>query len=375
MRVQRTMQAKIGLAFGATGSLWALSLTGCEWNPPLDQRAEEAGNVLAGELVVLRESEPANAFVLLYAAEDPPPPAGTGRPVNFAAIPAKAFSTNEAGLAAASWHLTGVEDGAWLIQALLDVDGDFHPGSSATGGATCGDLAGAHVGPSVESPGDLSPAPVTVAGGSLEGNLSVLVSTEVPLERPAFFVDPSTPTVARAGGVFRLMSTAVKSPVLNFPQVWDPGAPSVCAVAFPMIVALTSPTDGSAPEVDPINSWPKVYLEYQPETPLSEGERWLGQAFADPTAALVAGIVTPGSGEIGLVTELDLVFPGVVQHELPNGQVELVSEPNQIPAGNWSITVISPTGQTWSVPNELAAMGSTGAGWEPLGQAVGLVME
>ena len=40
----------------------------------------------------------------------------------------------------------------------------------------------------------------------------------------------------------------------------------------------------------------------------------------------------------------------------PDGTEEIVQDPTAIPKGAWAVSVISFTGQTWTVPHELAGL-------------------
>lgn len=378
-------------------TLWTLllPLAACGWRAPLDPRAPEVANGIRGQVVLATGAAAAPTYVLLYDAADPPPPAGTGAPINFAAVPAEAFTGPAGGVQSAPYVLTGVPDGAYLVQALVDVDGDFHPLAVATKGATCGDLAGAHV--AVDAEGAAAVHPVQVSGGQLVDDVTVLVSLRLNLERPAFALvggEGGAPAaVRRAGGVFQLASTAVRSPLIDLGPRWDPAAPAVCSVGFPtLLVPAAQPTaarladtgapdtggidggdgDGGAdtgaaepgpsPTADPLASWPKVYLELvAPDAgPLPEGERWRSQAGLVAQPLIDAGLLTFGATTPALLTGLPYGFGGAAERVSPDGSAELITDPEAIPAGMWAVTVVSLSGQTWTVPNETGGLPSLG---------------
>ena len=382
-----------------------LAISACDWVAPLDPNAPVVPNALRGEVVLANGAAPAPTFVLLYDAADPPPPAGTGAPVNFAAVPASAFTGAAGGVQAAPYVLTGVPDGVYLVQALVDVDGDFYPLATATKGASCGDLAGAHV--AIDGEGVASAAALALSGGRLLDDVTVLVSLTVSLERPAFALVPGAeggpPSVSRAGGLFQLASTAVRSPLLDLGPLWSPATPTPCAVAFPTLLVPTAAEGASRaaasrfadtgapsadtarpddtgelvvepptpPTVDPLASWPKVYLQLvAPDAgPLAEGEVWRSQAGLVAQPLIDAGLITFGAPTPTLLTGLPYGFGGVAEHVLPDGTVELVSDPAAIPPGMWAVTVVSLTGQTWTVPNETGGLPSLGDDFDPAGQA------
>jgi hypothetical protein len=67
-------------------------------------------------------------------------------------------------------------------------------------------------------------------------------------------------------------------------------------------------------------------------------------------------------------------FAGQVLHTAADGSTEYVSG-GDIPSGAWAVTVVSETGQTWTLPNGLAALGSTDGDWFPELQGATLVVE
>ena len=364
------------------------TLSACGWRAPLDPGAAAVANGIQGEVVLATGAPAAPTYVLLYDAADPPPPAGTGAPLNFAAVPAEAFTGPAGGVQSAPYVLTGVPDGVYLVQALVDVDGDFHPLAVATKGATCGDLVGAHV--AVDAEGSPSVHPIAVQGGELLDDVTVIVSLGLSLERPAFALlggeGGAPPSISRAGGLFQLESTAVRSPLIDLGPRWDPAQPELCAVAFPTLLvpaaaaaaarmADTGAPDGDsgapgadtgapspAPTVDPLASWPKVYLELvAPDAgPLAEGERWQSQAGLVAQPLIDGGLLTFGATVPTLLTGLPYGFGGAAQRTAPDGTVELITDPEAIPAGMWAVTVVSLSGQTWTVPNETAKLPSLG---------------
>jgi hypothetical protein len=342
---------------------------GCDYVPPLDPDAEVSGNAIFGEVVLLGPPA-ATTFVLLFDAADPPPPEGTGAPVGFAAIPADRFTGPAGGVQAAPYALTGVPDGAWLVRALVDLDGDFHPLRDDASGSTCGDWGGAHVGVDAGS-GGLVPVPVEVEGGLIFDDVAVLVSQAQTFERPAFALDPATRTLPRAAGAGGLLrSVAVEADNLRLGPVQTGGVP--CGVSFPLLLTLSIDDQGN-PTVDYAASWPKIYLRLVEPAgdALAAGESWATQLGWDPTAALAAGLV-PGAEAPFEVTELPVGLPPVAVHTVDG--VDEVVPIEQAPAGVWAVTVINHLGQTWTVPNRSGASPAT-AGFDPAGQAAGLVLE
>jgi hypothetical protein len=54
------------------------------------------------------------------------------------------------------------------------------------------------------------------------------------------------------------------------------------------------------------------------------------------------------------------------------GPYDVITNPAAVPDGPWTVTVVSRTGQTWSVPNEAAAAPALDPAFEPAGQGRGL---
>lgn len=361
-----------------------LLLASCGYVPPLDTAAPPVLNVLAGEVVVTGPDAVAPTFVLLFDAADPPPPAGTGSPLDFTAVAAEEYTGDAAsgvggGIQSAAWALTGVPDGSFLVTALMDADGDFHPLLSSNAGATCGDWVGAHV-------TDLQTgtfARVAVSGGTLLDDVTIVVGQEMTTERPAFTLPPtSVVQIAPENQGFQLSSIGVHSEVLDLTGPFDGTDP--CGTMF-LVYAPDADGDG-APDPHPnpdlaaqgaLDLWPKIYLQYWgPDVTregegLEAGESWAAEALVDPTPFYLGtapvGVPTPA-------TTLNALWVPAAIHTLPDGTEEVVYPPD-LPAGLWSITVVQITGQTWTVPNELGAFAATDASFDPLSQLVGLTVE
>jgi len=122
-----------------------------------------------------------------------------------------------------------------------------------------------------------------------------------------------------------------------------------------------------------LDAWPRVYLEYQGDgfVALDPGERYLAEAIVDPlfleTEQLELGVPTP-------VTALELLFLPAALHQLSDGSEEEV-QGLDLPSGSWAITVVQLTGQTWTVPNELADHDASSGDFDPFSQALGLEVE
>lgn len=367
------------------------SATACVYTAPLDPEATEGLNTIAGTIVINGTRQLGPTFVLVYDVHAPPPPEGTGRPVSFASVPQTAFNTTVDGLIAADYAVPNLPDGEYLISALMDVDNDFHPiiANGALAGATCGDWLGAYVS-DVLNPQFAS---VTVQNGQLQDDVTLAVAQEVQLERPAFYLQDD-PTVSRslAGSspntqqLFSLRSTAVHSTAgTELTGPFDGSEP--CDTAFAVVVydrdgnGLPDPhPDATLAALGAYDIWPEIYLQYLGEpdgsggfiNDLDPGEAYLGQSL------IVPDFLSSGSFPLNtpvLLTSLDVLWiPGAI-HVLPNRNDTVVTNPLALPPGAWAVSAISPTGQTWSVPNGLAAFDSTEDTFIPELQATVLLVE
>ncbi len=353
----------------------ALLLLACAYEVPADPDAPAVLNVLSGTVFVTGTDVVADTIMVLYDANNPPPPAGTGRPVSFATVPASTYTAADAGgLRAAPWALTDVPDGEWLVSALMDVDANFNPITTSNSGSTCGDWVGAYF-------ADISTgvsATIPVSGGVRLDGLTVAIGREVATQRPAFEIVVSETTSdtiqATFGSPFQLASIGVHSEVYELAGPFD--GTEMCDTAF-WTFATDTDGDGAADPhpnenfaaVGTKDYWPRVYLRYNGETPA--GEYYASEAL--PLAAAF-GVGLPPVNTPTPITTFDLLFPGKAIHVYADGTEEVL-EGEAIPRGEWSITVVQFTGQTWTLPNVLAAYPATDPSFDPAGQAAVLTIE
>ena len=199
--------------------------------------------------------------------------------------------------------------------------------------------------------------------------------------------------------------------------------PAACQTALPLwlvdadadraVDPYPAPAQAAAGALD---VWPRVYLRFlgQPTTDPRTGEQlfthdlgsyvvdgeerpeqWVAEAF--PMAAELAGAALQGLdpttaygvpvGAPALVQSLSVTFSPVFRHYHRGGAMGVdatgpfdlvdlrVDGAAAAPLGYWSVTVIGPTGQTWSVPNEIGLQGLPPAGLlDGTGQADALVL-
>lgn len=418
------------------------SLLGCGYVAPDDPNAPPVLGGIQGTLVYAgpgRVEMP--TYAILFRAIAPAPPDGLGSPVTFAAVGPDAWSSGP-GVSSAPFALTRLPADAYQLNAVIDVDGDFSPFSSALAGATCGDWVGTHLANLTSTDW----APVTVANRHLTEEVTVLVGAEVPLERPAFTIaTPRLSLTEIAGGappLFRLRSTGVATafseelplqlgpncaPPPDPPAPYPPCAEQPACACDPATLApcgtsiflqvVDADADGLPdPNPDPdlaangiLDIWPRVYLEYVGEelpTFEYEGrelpERWVNQGFpllgelatvlpavgGDPVAAF--GALGVPIGAPSPTYELSVTFVPVFVHyhadgvliDEANGPYDVVdlanpsTPPGAVPLGGWAVTTLAPTGQTWTVPNEIGLLGlpSLDPGFDPLTQGAVLAI-
>lgn len=358
-----------------------LLLNSCVWEaPPYGSSVPE--NVVSGSVFVGVPGVQGDAVVFLTRADNPMPPLGTGSPETFATIPLDNFGAS-GGLSAADFTVTGVPDGSWTVTGLLDVDQDFHPlvPGSALAGATCGDVIGAWV-------ADLSaplPATLNVSGGELASDVTVTLARQLTTERPAFTLLQAGPlnrnsaaTSPQSPQGFRLESTGIyagfgSNVSLRLDGPYNPDAPQPCQTGF--LVEVPDVDADGQPDAHPFlpapffDVSPDIFLQWLPPTdemgaelgpdgaPL-DGRSWASIAVPSPQGLLDGSLPAPGSGP-ALVASLDLVWiPAGTASQDGRSDVN-ISDPRDLPSGAYAVTVVLPTGQTWTVPNGLAAAIST----------------
>jgi hypothetical protein len=363
-------------------TLLPLFLLGCAYDAPDNPHVDPFPNVISGTVLAGELDEVEHVVLLLADATNPMPPNGTGSPATFSTVPGDWFSDVEAGVRAASYAVTGVPDGTWILTAVMDRDLDFHPAVPTLAGATCGDLAGGHL----QSLTSTTFAPITAEGGVEIADITVVLGLQVPTERPAFAVSEVAGTVDPASpltGIFRLESRGIEASYgpdlsLQLTGPFDPTAPNPCDTAFWVHLrdvdgnGQIDPHPDYPPELGVPDVWPRVYLEWLGEPidtdgddvadDFDRGDLPVGTRFVTegvPYAPQLAAIdptrpeTIPPIGTSFPATTLDVLFPSVGQRLDPDGTATTLVDPAALPAGAWSVTVVAQTGQTWEVPNEL----------------------
>lgn len=411
-------------------ALPVMLLASCAYEPPLDDGAVVPLNAIHGEVVFGGGPDVATTYVTVFEAAAPPPPMGLGSPVTFTAVGADAFTGGDATLRSAPFHVTNLPDGDYVLGALTDLDGDFQPLAGVLAGATCGDWSGAHL----ASLATTDFGTVHVAGGHRVDDVSILVGAPVTTERPAFRVlaDPVSlqdlaapyPATIRLSAIqvdtafsddvqLHLGPVCAPEPAIPGCDETAPACPCAADLA-PCGTALwvwMNDADGDG-ALDPypeepqasaglFDVWPRTYLEYTGELATFEHEgrelpeRWVAEAY--PLAFEIAGTLLTG-GDPSMLGPIGVPFPAhslsvtlsstfVHYHEGgaagvdENGPFDLVDVHDPaaaaiVPDGAWAVTLVSFTGQTWTVPNEIATEGlpSLDPAFDPATQGVPLVL-
>lgn len=308
-------------------------------------------------------------FVFRYDCANPPPPAGTGRPLDFLVLPEEAFAAGRA-----DFLFPSVPAGSCaIITGFVDRDRDWSPFVSISNQATAGDLATNAVTIQVEEkPADSDLIP-PVEGVVLEAD------TIVPLDRPAFTITDLTganggrldvgPAVGTSPNAYVRLTTRdvdtsiakAESPVFTVVMQadgdgngWpdDLNADGVPDVVWPRVLFVrtddadpTGMTQAEGPVV-----LPGVVLPLDPDDPDDvESNLVLTSRLAE--LPFDGAQVIPQTG-------LTVVVPPLIVTDLATAAtspIETLRDAGANVLGDYQIVVMNSSGQTWTVPNELAA--------------------
>lgn len=308
---------------------------------------EPRTGIIQGTVLYRQGTARGNVIVLLFRASDPPPPIGSGRPVNFVVVPRAAMfgdaPADEARDFTAPFTIPSVAAGRYQIRAFLDADGDFNPLYDLTGQVTAGDVGGGFVNTETEAFIDFDVA----ADQVVKNGVLVVLARTIPLERPSFAVTSSTGVLLEdptyqvpLRGPASL--TLVSHPILDRPEVQMDQGRTGFLVTLADDDGDRRPDDANGDQLEDL--YPKVLL------------RRLKTAD-DQRNIVVPLIIDPlpyrdalrSAASSSVAQRLDLIVPPVA--------VEISGTMRTIlpaaPAGDYEVVVISSTGQTWIVPNNL----------------------
>ena len=310
--------------------------------PAADQTGETFG-VIEGDLTALGPAR-GDAVLLLFRADAPPPPVGTGRPVNFLVVPQEQLFGDAAGDGPFStrFQLPLVPPGTYTLRGFLDADRDWNPFFWITNLPTAGDVGGGYL-----EVATAAFAPIEVKAGEVARAGAVFSSADpraaMAWERPAFEVVEAPEIPADLAAPVRL--TLRTRPIEGRYVSQDPER-----VRF---VHRLADVNGDG-VVDDDNgdglpdTFPKVFLRR-----VSDGDPLVD----DPEDVLIPALVdaVPYLPALGALedgrelpaTELSVIVPPVAIHSATRERIPLRP-------GRYAILVIPHTGQLWRVPNELA---------------------
>ncbi|MCP4807846.1 MAG: hypothetical protein GY913_09930 [Proteobacteria bacterium] len=364
-----------------------LLLLSCVYEPPVVGSADYPETVTLSGDVVLYNGAPEGVapvgHVLVYAADDLPPPSGFGSPIDLATISPDAWGTagtgGVEGVVSAPWSITGLPDGDYVLSALIDNDNDFSPFfTDFSAGATCGDQLGAFV----ASASSQAVLPVTVAAPDHLDGISILAGDALPFERPGFTLgqmagatmpqkDLEKNLLTIGTFEWELVSTGIDHPhlTLNDPLAND------CPTRF-TVMTVDADGDGvadphaleAAAALGAVTMWPRVLLKLVADENGDEPEQsYLSEALIDFRAddfqiprALAYGSdwVIPSEATPNVpysTSSLPLVWTGKGVPIAADGSLGEEVSGGDLPAGVWSIIVMNHTGQLWSTPNGLSS--------------------
>ncbi|MBK7863891.1 MAG: hypothetical protein IPJ65_35845 [Archangiaceae bacterium] len=331
------------------------------------QNADAGTGRIEGQVVVSGVGR-GDAVLFLFDAARPPPPAGTGSPLTFTTVPrAQLFGAagpSSNGPFTAPFAFSLVKPGAYLIRGLIDTNADFIPWFKVTADANAGDVGGAAVDPITRAPQVITAAPT-----ALDVSVSFSDAATVSVDRPVFQVVTPLPSATVMAGMPPVTLDLVPQPI-NQGAVREPRPVFLAQLIDDDHDGI--PDDKNRDGVPDL--WPKVVVRkiaagdnllldddgdfthvvnMAPVDPDGVPDVVVLAAGIDPTdllPMLLDGDGKPRTSPVS-VSRLKLVIrPLALDAANPLAPVPLIS----MPPGRYAIVLISVTGQTWRVPNELA---------------------
>jgi hypothetical protein len=266
-----------------------------------------------GGAVTYSAARPMTIVVTAFSTAAPPPPAGNGEPAGSIVVP-PAFQGQAGGNWVAPFKIDRLAAGDYLVAVFADADGDFSPYYRIRANPTAGDVVGGVLSAACASPLPLKPvtAPNPIP-------LLATLCGPMPSERPQF-------GVTGASG----LSRGSVSPGSTVDLV-------LAGKAFKNAVVQGGSTPGFLVQA----GFPKLVLRQLDDQ--------------DPTGLSWA------SHKIVILATLDPATPAgpaaSLTFKVPRGAVDLTNpgspQPVDPPLGKYAMTLVSITGQSWTVPNEL----------------------
>ena len=375
-------------------ALALLPLLACELEVVPNRDSIPGSSAIHGTVVV-DAALVADVYLTLYACDDPPPPAGTGRPLDFVVVPRVEFDKGQAPFAfplveGGEVGTEGTAGRCYLISGFMDSDHDFNPFYGVTAQVTAGDVAATTVTVFVPGPAEEG-APIP-----LVEDVTLVLGTVVPLDRPSFLVTPThvstgaSPCGEPLGGDAALGLSVGKDTDFLLPQdvlcadvdtlALSTSLVDVDTPLFTLVFAPDGDDDGLPDDLNgdtvPDVIWPQVlFLRLDPadenglttvDPPVVIPGVVLPQDLNDPTTHnhladyLTAGL--PADGEtVYPVSHLNVMIPELVVTDADavppvTSPLEEVAQAVEV-TGGYQVLIMNNTGQLWQTPNELGAMG------------------
>ena len=367
--------------FGVLLALLAAGLMACDVPVhPTDDAPAPATRIDGTVEVLVSSGYPYGTAVLFrWSCANPPPPMGSGSPVDFLLVPETEFVEGSAPFTFPSVP----PDTCSILGGFIDRDRDFHYAFTSAGQATAGDVSFGFV---------------EVTTGSADGDwiepitdVEVRAETIEPWDRPVFtlldaaagddddsaeVVGPLWPSMTLDGdpaAINQLFTTLDVEPLRTdlgdhdlprFQVIFgtdedgdglpdDDNGDGLYDVDWPRVLLFRlDPDDPTGlTESDPRVVLPGVVLPLNPFAPLDDSVNLLGQAFAE-------GVPFDGSARMA-ATKMLIVVPDLVvtnSEPLELAPIEAVQATGIEVTGRYRVLVMNPTGQLWYVPNELAGL-------------------
>lgn len=312
-----------------------------------------AGGSIAG-VVNLSSYTPAqvgNLLVAAYAAAEPPPPLGTGRPVAALVVPRPFVQAEMAG--GVAYQLANLPAGTYVVVAMLDPLDELSPSLSFMATPPRGAQSGLF--------GGAAPVAVTVGSAPVVGkNIAIDrgATPALPFERPAFSLAASSVTLLHATGSTNATLQLAPGTPAGLPYTVA-GAPLGGGLFHPTASSTTRPNGvtcgGGASGPYPSS---QVYV-----TPLDTGSNLV--PFVQVDQCQFCPSLTGTADCSGTLLSAPTPMSANIVATVTNVAIDPVTKAPAgvpLPAGNYAITVVEATGQSWTLPNELGAAASAGQG-------------
>ena len=308
-------------------------------------------------------------YVFRYDCDAPPPPAGTGRPVDFLVLPEDVFVGGSADFVFPSVP----PEACAILTGFVDRDRDFSPFVSIANQATAGDLAMTSRVVTVEALVAGSDRVPPVEGVVLDAEITV------PLDRPAFTITDLTGAPGGRLDVGPAVGTTPNTYIRLETRAVDSDLTNVVAPIFTVVLQADADGNGWPDDLNadgaPDVIWPRVlFVRIDDADPAgldqAEGPVVLpgvvlpldtNDAFNLQTNLLLASRLAglPFDGvQVVPQTGITVVVPPLIVTDLSTAAtspIETLRDAGANVLGDYQIVVMNSTGQTWTVPNELQA--------------------